>query len=80
MCRKYLGTIVWKRPLTGTRPLSSNTMPTCSKPRLFVYGRRPTLTKTTSQATSSLELPSFFSNETVTVSPDLDAPVTLYLF
>lgn len=73
----YLGTIVWKRPLTGTRPLSSKTMPTDSKPRLFVYGLRPTLTSTTSAVTSSLALPSFFSNETVTESPDRDAPVTL---
>lgn len=44
----YLGTLVWKRLLTGIRPLLSSSMPTESRPRFWVKGRLPIQTSSTS--------------------------------
>lgn len=45
----HLGTLVWKRLLTGMRPLLSSSMPTVSRPRFWVKGRLPMQTSSTSQ-------------------------------
>lgn len=49
LCRTHLGTLVWKRLLTGMRPLLSSSMPTLSRPRFWVKGRLPMQTSSTSQ-------------------------------
>lgn len=45
----YLGTLVWKRLLTGMRPLLSSSIPTFSRPKFWVKGRLPMQTSSTSQ-------------------------------
>lgn len=49
----YPCTLVWKRLLTGMRPLLSNSMPTLSRPRFWVNGLLPMQTSRTSHVSVS---------------------------
>mmetsp|Transcript_9917 Transcript_9917/g.28159 ORF Transcript_9917/g.28159 Transcript_9917/m.28159 type:complete len:229 (-) Transcript_9917:481-1167(-) len=74
---KMEGTLVAKCSSTTTRPRRSVSMPSSSRPRPPVNGRRPMETRHTSVSSSSVLPFLTFSRESLTPSPVTSEPATL---